>query len=190
MWGVIYFGLMLPTLINLLKFVLTFEAPKFSFVVTEYLKLHSRPLPFNIPKTVYKAFFLPLFAFGSNSRRDRKAAVAPLLYFSECGILRRSLIFFSENIKNGVAYAMMPLAICYVALLFQYRARIRLKGALPILVMVVALGFLPSPTWKKQILVKPSFRYSGCNLGASIRSLEVNGGRLSQQCDGRNGLGR
>ena len=98
MWGVIYFGLMLPTLINLLKFVLTFEAPKFSFIVTEYLKLYSRPLPFNMPKTVYEDFILPLFAFGSNSRRDKKAAVAPLFYFSECGILRRSIICFFQKI--------------------------------------------------------------------------------------------
>lgn len=151
-WGMIYFGFMLPTLIYVVKYVLTFEAPKFGFVAPEYLKLYYASLPFYMPKTVYVAFCLPLFAIslGQIAGEIGKQQWRPFfifLYVAACAAVL--FVFYAENIKNGVAYAIILFTIFCVALLFQYRARIRLKGALLILVMVVALGFFALTHVKK-----------------------------------------
>jgi hypothetical protein len=152
MWGLIYFGFMLPTLIYLVKYVLTFEAPKFGFVAPEYLKLYYVSLPFYMPKTVYVAFCLPLFAIslGQIASEIGKQKWRPLFIFLNVAFCSAVLfVFYVEDIKNGVVYAIILFTIFCVALIFQCRARIRLKDLLLILVMVVALGFFAHSHMKK-----------------------------------------
>jgi uncharacterized protein YneF (UPF0154 family) len=143
-WGLIYFGFMLPTLIYLLKYVLTFEAPKFGLISPDYLKLHYRPLPFYMPKTVYVAFCLPLFAISLGQiaiqlNRPKWQPLLMILYVVSCAAVL--FIFYAENIKNGVAYSIILTIIFYVMVLFKYRARIRAKDILFALVFFIALGF-------------------------------------------------
>lgn len=152
MWGLIYFGLMLPTLIYLVKYFLTFEAPKFGFVAPEYLKLHSGSLPFYMPKTVYVAFCLPLFAIslGQIAGEIGKQQWRPAFIFLNVASCAAVLfLFYAENIKNGVLHAIILFAIFCVVLLLRYHARIRLKEMLLILVMVAALGSFALSHMKK-----------------------------------------
>lgn len=152
MWGIVYFGFMLPTLIYLVKYVLTFEAPKFGFIAPEYLKLHYGSLPFYMPKTVYVAFCLPSFAIslgqivGEIGRRQWRPIFIFLNVVSCAAVL---FVFYTENIKNGVAHAMTLFIIFCIFLFLQYRAQIRLRGAILILVMLVALGFFSLSHVKK-----------------------------------------
>lgn len=143
-WGLIYFGFMLPTLIYLLKYVLTFEAPKFGLIPPDYLKLHYGSLPFYMPKTVYVAFCLPLFAISLGQitiqlSRPKWQPLLMILYVASCAAVL--FVFYAENIKNGIAYSIFLTIIFCVVLLFKYRARIRARDALLVLVFFIALGF-------------------------------------------------
>jgi hypothetical protein len=143
-WVLIYFGFMLPTIIYVGKYILTFEAHKYGVVAPNYLKLHYGSLPFYMPKTVYVAFCLPLYAVTLSQvaleiHRQRWRLLLMIAYiFSFAAVL---FVFYAENIKNGVAYAIMLTVIFCVALLLKYRARIQARLVLLILVLFLALGF-------------------------------------------------
>jgi hypothetical protein len=150
--GIIYFGLLLPTLIYLVKYVLTFNTPNFGFVAPEYLKLHYMSLPFYMPKTVYVAFCLPLFAIslGQIIVEVGKQQWRPLFIFLNVASCAAVLfVFYVDNIKNGSLYAVILTAVFCAVLLFKYRARIRIRDVLLILAMVVALGFFTLSHMKK-----------------------------------------
>lgn len=143
-WGLIYFGFMLPTLIYLLKYVLTFEAPKFGLISPDYLKLHYGSLPFYMPKTVYVAFCLPLFAISLGQiaiqlNRPKWQPLMMILYVASCAAVL--FVFYAENIKNGVANSIILTIIFCMILLFKHRARIRARDALLVLFFFIVLGF-------------------------------------------------
>jgi len=151
-WGLIYFGFMLPTLIYLVKYIITFEAPKFGLNAPEYLKLHYFSLPFYMPKTVYVAFCLPLFAIslGQIAGEIGKRQWRPFfIYLNVASCVAVLFVFSAENIKNGVLHAIILFVFFCVALFLQHRARIQLKGAFMFLLMVVALGFFALSHVKK-----------------------------------------
>lgn len=143
-WGLIYLGFMLPTLIYLLKWVLTFKAQQFGIVAPEYLKLHYDSLPFYMPKTVYVAFCLPLFAIslgqiGLQIHEQQWRPWTLILNLSSCAAVL--FVFYAEKITNGVAYALMLIIIFCVALLLRYLSRIRVGEAIFILALVASLAF-------------------------------------------------
>jgi hypothetical protein len=143
-WGLIYLGFMLPTLIYLLKWALTFKAQQLGIVAPEYLKLHYDSLPFYMPKTVYVAFCLPLFAIslgqiGLQIHEQQWRPWTLILNLSACAAVL--FVFYAEKITNGVAYALMLIIIFCVAFLLRYRSRIRVRGAIFILVLVASLAF-------------------------------------------------
>jgi hypothetical protein len=143
---------MLPTLIYLLKWVLTFKAQQFGIVAPEYLKLHYGSAPFYMPKTVYVAFCLPLFAIslGQISMQIQEQQWRPwtlILNLSSC--TAALFVFYAENIKNGVTYALMLTIIFCAALLLRYRSRIRARKAIFILALVTSIGFFALDHLKK-----------------------------------------
>ena len=151
-WGLIYLGFMLPTLIYLLKWILTFKAQQWGIVAPEYLKLHYGSLPFYMPKTVYVAFCLPLFAislgligFQLQERQFRPAAF--VIHVLACAAV--VFVFYAENIKNGVAYALMLTIIFCAVLLLKHRSRIRAREVIFILALVAAIGFFALDHLKK-----------------------------------------
>ena len=59
-WSVIYFGLCLPVLTYLLKYVLTTYGANLGLHVPDYLKIYFGSQPYYVPKTDYVAFCLPV----------------------------------------------------------------------------------------------------------------------------------
>jgi hypothetical protein len=150
--GLIYFGLMLPTLIYLLKYFLTFEVPKFGFVIPDYLKLHYESLPFYMPKTVYVAFCLPSFAISLGQIADqihKQQWNRQLMILNAASCVAVLFVFYAENIKNGVAYAIILTIIFFVRLFYKYRTRIQVRDLLLIFAIVVSLGFFALSHQKK-----------------------------------------
>ena len=126
-WGLIYLGFMLPTLIYLLKWVLTFKAQQVGIVAPEYLKLHYGSAPFYMPKTDYVAFCLPLFAIslGQINLQIHEQQWRPwtlILNLSACAAVL--FIFYAEHLKNGVVYAVILTIIFCTAILLRHRSRI------------------------------------------------------------------
>lgn len=151
-WGLIYLGFVLPTLIYLLKWVLTFKAQQWGIVAPEYLKLHYWSHMFYMPKTVYVAFCLPLFAIslGQISLQIQEQQWRPWTLILNLGACAAVLfIFYAENIKNGVAYALMLTIIFCAALLLRFRSRIRAREVIFILALVASIGFFALDHLKK-----------------------------------------
>ena len=143
-WRLIYIGLLLPTLIYLLKYVLTFHASQWGFTAPDYLRLHYSSLPFYMPKTVYVAFCLPLFAIAlgqitTQIERMQWRPWSALIYLLSC--LAVLFVFYAENIKNGVAYASVLTIFFFANLLYKNIKRIKLKESIVLLAFTTAFGF-------------------------------------------------
>jgi hypothetical protein len=59
LWVLVYLGLLAPTFIYIVKYVLTHYGVQKGWLVPEYWKLHYGSLPFYLPKTAYVCFCLP-----------------------------------------------------------------------------------------------------------------------------------
>ena len=143
-WRLIYIGLLLPTLIYLLKYVLTFHANQWGFTAPDYLRLHYGSLPFYMPKTVYVAFCLPLFAIalGQIARQIEGQQWRPwstLVYLLSC--IAVLFVFYAENIKNGFAYALILTIFFFANLLYKNIKRIKFKESILLLVFTTVFGF-------------------------------------------------
>ena len=143
-WRLIYIGLLLPTLIYLLKYVLTFHANQWGFTAPDYLRLHYDSLPFYIPKTGYVAFCLPFFAIAlgqiaTQIERQQWRSWSTLIYLLSC--LAVLFVFYAENIKNGIAYALVLTIFFFANLLYKNIKRIKLKESIVLLAFTTAFGF-------------------------------------------------
>jgi hypothetical protein len=151
-WWLIYIGFMLPTIIYLLKWVLTFKAQQWGIVAPEYLKLHYESAPFYMPKTVYVAFCLPLVAIslGQISLKIQEQQWRPwslTLNLSACAAVL--FVFYAENIKNGVAYALMLTMFFCAIVILRYRSRIRVRETFFVLALIASLAFFALDHIKK-----------------------------------------
>lgn len=123
-WRLIYFGLCTPLIIYLIKYVLTTYAFLWDFEVPAYLKIYFRGEPYFIPKVDYTIFCMPALAtaFGLMAQRFKQAqtlASKDVIFF----LLNTLIIFFSfflfyiQNIKNAMAYALLIFIWFILALL-------------------------------------------------------------------------
>jgi len=143
-WGALYLGLLSPTLIYMVKFVLTDKALQWGLVVPDYWRLYKEASLFYVAKTVYVCFCLPVLgvALGQLARNiDRGLlfrltnvaylATVPAVFF----------VFYGENIKNGVIYG-AALLIAFVGhlLLKDFRQHWQFKIAL--ISLILGLGSL------------------------------------------------
>jgi hypothetical protein len=143
-WRLIYIGLLLPTLIYLLKYVLTFHANQWGFTAPDYLRLHYGSMPFYMPKTVYVAFCLPLFAIAlgqiaTQIERQQWRPWSTLVYLLSC--LAVLFVFYAENIKNGIAYALVLAIFFFANLLYKNIKLIKLKESMVLLAFITVFGF-------------------------------------------------
>lgn len=108
-WPLIYLGLLMPTLIYLLKWTLTFYGQSFFGLesISAFLKVYPYPQPFYVPKTDYVVFCLPTLAVALAQiltvLQDRHIKWVQLLIYG-ASIAAVSFVFYGQNIKNGFAY--------------------------------------------------------------------------------------
>jgi len=122
LWVLMYFGLLAPTLIYIVKYILTNYGVQSGWVVPDYWKLYPDSLPFYIPKTVYVCFCLPTLgiALGLLARNiDQNQAFqwSNLIYLATIPAVL--FVFYGENIKNGVVYSAALLALFVATLIFR-----------------------------------------------------------------------
>lgn len=115
-WPLIYFGLLMPTLIYIFKYILTFYGENvFGFAtIPAYLKVYPSSQPFYVPKTDYVVFCLPILAVALGQMRNLIQGkqikwLAFLLYAAT--IVGVSFVFYAQNIKNGFIYEVLLFAI-------------------------------------------------------------------------------
>ena len=119
-WPLFYLGLIAPTLIYLLKYILTHYGQAWSLHIPEYLRLQGGASIFYIAKTSYVCFCLPTLAVALgqlhlNIRNHIWLSWSNAVYaLSIPAIL---FVFYGENIKNGVIYGTLLILIFTILLL-------------------------------------------------------------------------
>lgn len=137
-WPMIYLGLLMPTLIYLLKWMFTFYGQSFFRLETipAFLRIYQGPQPFYVPKTDYAVFCLPTLAVALGEiltlLQDRHIKWAQLLIYS-ASIAAVSFVFYGQNIKNGFAYE----ALLFILFLLMMVSAIKKKWT-PIKVGIIA----------------------------------------------------
>lgn len=145
-WPLIYFGLLMPTLIYIFKYILTFYGENaFGFAtIPAYLKVYPSSQPFYVPKTDYVVFCLPILAVALGQMRNliQGRQIKWLLFLLYAATIAGvSFVFHAQEIKNGVLYELL-LVVLFVFLLARdaLKSWSISKGFL-IICFVLAMGF-------------------------------------------------
>ena len=120
-WPLVYLGLMMPTLIYLLKWTLTIYGQNTFGLesIPAFLRVYPSSQPFYVPKTDYVVFCLPTLAVALGQivallQGGRIKWVQLLIYSSS--IVAVSLVFYGQNIKNGFVYEALLLILFFLML--------------------------------------------------------------------------
>ena len=115
-WPLIYLGLLMPTLIYLLKWTLTHYGQSILGLesIPAFLRIYPHSQPFYVPKTDYVVFCLPTLAVALGQMLtllQEKHIKWVQLFIYGASIAAVSFVFYGQNIKNGFAYEMLLLIL-------------------------------------------------------------------------------
>jgi hypothetical protein len=120
-WYLLYLGLIAPSLIYILKYILTHNGQAWGLQTPEYL-MQGRAGTFYIAKTSYVCFCLPTLAVALGQLLQNIRNQIWLSWSNAVYVLSIPAIFFvfyGENIKNGVIYGVLLLLIFVTLLLLS-----------------------------------------------------------------------
>lgn len=164
-WYLIYFGLMTPLLIYLVKYFLTMYGTEAIIAVYPSLKITASTLePFYIPKTDYVAFSLPIFGICLGS-------IGPILlndefsWWKKCFYLMMIIavtlavlfLFYVQNVKNGFAYALIIIGLFTIHFYsMDFRKKLILKTVFAVSIILalsvsLKLHFQNNSSWDSLI---------------------------------------
>ena len=109
-FAIFYLGLLLPTIIYIVKFCFTYYAKLKGVSIPEYLQLFPSGVSrFYIAKTAYVGFCIPVLAaaLGQLYCQIKKGcwiSYSNLIYYITIPAVL--FVFYAENIKNGLVYAL------------------------------------------------------------------------------------
>jgi hypothetical protein len=111
-WPLIYIALIMPTIIYLVKWTLTFygEIILGQGPIPPFLKVYSSSQLFYVPKTDYVVFCLPTLAVALGQMLDSiqgKRIRWQAFFLYAISIVGISFVFYAQNIKNGFIYEVL-----------------------------------------------------------------------------------
>lgn len=144
LWGLMYLGLLAPTLIYIVKFILTNKAKQWGIAAPDYWLLYYSSAPYYLPKTAYVCFCLPTLgiALGQlsyNIHRQQIYKWANVIYLITIPAVL--FVFYAENIKNGVIYSAILLILFLGLLVFRNFGR-HWAAKLAVVGVVLVIGSL------------------------------------------------
>ena len=153
-WPLLYLGLIAPTLIYLLKYILTHYGQSWGLLVPEYLRLYGGAHTFYIAKTSYVCFTLPTLAVALGQLLLNIRNHLWLSWSNAIYVLSIPAIFFvfhGENIKNGVIYGILLLVIFTALLLLSnFKQHWKKKVLFITLTLAIAAMFLVNHIQKNE----------------------------------------
>ena len=156
-WVIFYIGLLAPSIIYLVKFLLTDLAASDGWLIPAYWRVNPKEGPFYLHKASYVCFCLPVLAVSlgqiyRNSRLDRLVNWENIIYLLTIPLVL--FVFYSENIKNGMAYGLV-LILFFSSLIFikGVGKNITVKLTITILIILISgiffnLHFRENNSWK------------------------------------------
>lgn len=142
LWALIYLGLLAPSLIYVVKFIVIFIAKYWGLQGLDGLIYRLGGEPFYIPKTSYVCFCLPTLAvalgqLSKNIHNNQLLKMSNAVYL--LSIAAVLFVFYDKNIKNGVAHSALLVALFIAILVFRDLRRHWLSKTL-VLAVVLAIG--------------------------------------------------
>ena len=136
-WIVFYIGLLLPTLIYILKFGLLYYERQSGFNIGAYWHIY-------IAKTAYMGFCIPVLAVAlgqiySQITKGKWLAWANLVYLGTIPAVL--FVFHAENIKNGVVYSFLFILIFLGLITLKFFKKAPVKIAILLMIIVLGSGF-------------------------------------------------
>ena len=126
-WWIFYLGILMPTLIYLLRASLMMLATKAGWQLPDALANLYPPSTWYIPKTSYVFFCLPALAIACSQLRcimalqtKARMKLALLYGLSVAAVLA---VFYMENIKNGMVYALLIVMFFAVKVIWAKKGR-------------------------------------------------------------------
>lgn len=124
-WIIFYCGLLAPTLIYLIKVLLAMYGQQWGIQIPQSIQMYVGAHSVYMAKTAYVAFCLPALAVAlgmllQNIQNHRWLSLGNIFYILTIPAV--FIVFYLENIKNGVAYGTLLIAIflfCLLATLFK-----------------------------------------------------------------------
>ncbi|WP_216195336.1 O-antigen ligase family protein [Polynucleobacter sp. UB-Tiil-W10] len=159
-WIIFYLGLVMPTLIYLLKCALVWLGQAYAIEIAPYWGLYAPstpPSPYYVAKTAYMGFCAPVLAIalGQIYFRFRDGvwlSMGNLFYMTTVAAI--FFLFYKENIKNGMVYGFLFILI-FIALIFIKNIKVSpLKSIVLVLVVILISGFFifkniqENPSWR------------------------------------------
>lgn len=157
LWVIFYLGLLAPSIIYLVKFLLTDLAASDGWLIPAYWRVDPKEGPFYLHKASYVCFCLPVLAVSlgqiyRNSRLDRLVNWENIIYLLTIPLVL--FVFYSENIKNGMAYGLV-LILFFSSLIFIKGVKKNVIVKLTIVALIVLLSgiffnlhFRENSSWK------------------------------------------
>ena len=160
-WSLLYLGLIAPTLIYILKYILTQHGQAWGLSIPEYLKVQGVASTFYIAKTSYVCFCLPTLAVALgqlllNIRNHIWLSWSNAVYVLSIPAI--FFVFYGENIKNGVIYGVLLMLIFVILLLLSnfkrdLRKKVVFIGITSVLLMMFLVNHIQkNESWKTFIL--------------------------------------
>lgn len=145
-WIIFYIGLLAPTLIYIVKLLLTSYGPRFGLTVPVLMQMYIGSNAAYVAKTAYVAFCLPVFAVALSSllrniTMHRWLSLSNVFYLATLPAV--ITVFHYENIKNGVVYGIVLVLIFLISLMASiFQGRWLFKTIFAGVVLAVSLFFL------------------------------------------------
>jgi hypothetical protein len=148
-WWIFYVGMAMPTFIYLLRAVLMFTADKLNFLLPEFAVNLYPPSTWYIPKTSYVFFCLPILAISCGELiclAERRIKPALNLFFNAIfftsTIISVLLVFYFENIKNGIAYSFMLISVLLLKIFLLKKSPWSWRDGLATFIVIALAIFL------------------------------------------------
>lgn len=143
-WRLIYLGLCTPLIIYLVKYVFTTYGSYWELNVPPYLQINFGKHPYYIPKVNYTIFCMPALAtaFGLMAQRLKRVQTLTnkdiTFFITNTSVISFTLfLFYIQNIKNAIPFALLFFILFILALL-----RIILSRKKNQLLTLVLIGLL------------------------------------------------
>jgi hypothetical protein len=152
-WWIFYTGMMMPTIIYLLRASLMTLAPQLGWQLPDVLQNLYPPSTWYIPKTGYVFFCFPALVIAGAQLiqtigREKTAPFKIQLFYLVC-ILGVTFVFYSENIKNGMAYTTLILVLLFIKAIFNSKKQMNKRPLLMLIIVAIAMSFLISKHFEK-----------------------------------------
>lgn len=119
----LFFGILTPTLIYIMKYFLSNYGLNAGWRIPEYLRLYSGSDRYYLPKTAYVSFCLPALAYAlggiyQNILKQQLKSIRTLIYLISVPLV--IYVFYSEKIKNGIIYSSLLITVFSLATLLVH----------------------------------------------------------------------